>query len=64
MQKYQKESFEEYLQGAFMKDEPESVGNKDAFQDNFDDWLIDMGADLMIAYAEKWHVEQLLADLK
>jgi hypothetical protein len=31
--------FEEYLGYVFMADEPESIGSKDTFEDNFDKWL-------------------------
>ena len=47
-----------------MKDEPESVGDKDTFDDNFDRWLEYQGTDLIIVYAEKWHLEQTLYYLK
>ena len=33
------ESFDQYLQHYFMEHEPESVGCKDTFEDNFDTWL-------------------------
>ena len=49
------QTFEDFLISTFMEDEPESVGSKDAFQDNFDTWLIALDTDLIIAYAEKWH---------
>ena len=32
--------------------------------DGFSDWIADQPADLLIAYAEKWHLVQLLAKLK
>ena len=58
-----KQSFEDFLKDTFMKDEPESAGDKDTFDDNFDNWLEYQGAEI-IAYAEKWHVVKELADLK
>lgn len=60
MKKYNKESFEEFLGRMHMEDEPTVLD--DDLPDAFDNWLA-MGNELMIAYAEKWHTEQLLADL-
>jgi hypothetical protein len=57
-----KESFEEFLGRMHMADEPMVLD--DDLPDAFDNWLSNLGVDLIIAYAEKWHVEQLLADLK
>jgi hypothetical protein len=31
--------FEQYLEYVFMADEPENVGSKDTFEDNFANWL-------------------------
>lgn len=45
------QDFEDYLQDCFMRDEPESVGDKDSFQDNFDNWLQQLDADEWITYA-------------
>ena len=36
----------------------EEAGNKDTFGDNFDNWAADIDFDSMMAYAEKWGVEQ------
>jgi len=57
-----KESFEDFLGRMHMEDEPMVLD--DDLPDAFDNWLSNLGADLTIAYAEKWHTEQLLADLK
>ena len=61
---FMKESFDNFLKRTFMKDEPERVGDKDTFDDNFDRWLEYQGTDLIIVYAEKWHLEQTLYYLK
>ena len=54
------QTFEDFLISTFMEDEPESVGDKDSFQDNFDRWLVALDTDLLIAYAEKWHTVRML----
>lgn len=57
-----KESFKEFLGRMHMEDEPTILD--DDLPDAFNDWLGNIGADLLISYAEKWYLEQLLADLK
>ena len=57
-----KESFEDFLGRMHMEDEPMVLD--DDLPDAFNNWLSNLGAELTIAYAEKWHLEQLLADLK
>ena len=47
-------NFEEYLGYVFMEDEPESVGNKDTFDDNLDQWLEYQGAAIIIELADKY----------
>lgn len=61
VEKYDKESFEEFLSRKHMEDEPTVLD--DDLPDAFDNWLSNLGVDLMIVYAEKWHIEQLLANL-
>ena len=61
MQTYYKETFEDFLQRMHSDDEPTVLD--DDLPDAFDDWLSNLGVDLTIAYAEKWNVEQKLADL-
>ena len=46
--------FEDYLQTAFMEDAPESVGTKDDFQDNFDNWLQNLDASEWLEYGDKF----------
>jgi hypothetical protein len=40
-----------------MEEEPESIGSKDSFQDNFDKWLERQDTSEMIKYADKWGVQ-------
>lgn len=47
--------FEEYLQTMFMKDEPESVGTKDDFEDNFENWIHDLDAEEWLEYGDKFN---------
>ena len=61
MKAYQEESFREFLGRMHMEDEPTVLD--DDLPDAFDAWLSNLGIDLTIVYAEKWHVEQQLADL-
>lgn len=56
-----KETFEEFLGRMHMEDEPMVLD--DDLPDAFDDWISNIGSDLMIAYAEKWHIEQLIVNL-
>ena len=56
-----KETLNEFLQRTHMEDEPTVLD--DDLPDAFNAWLEDLGIDLMIAYAEKWHSEQMLAEL-
>jgi hypothetical protein len=61
MKKYYKETFTEFLQRMHMEDEPMVLD--DDLPDAFEGWLENQGIDLIIAYAEKWQVEQKIADL-
>lgn len=47
-------NFEQYLEYVFMDVEPESVGNKDTFQDNFDRWLQSKGLDYIMQHADSY----------
>lgn len=47
--------FEDFLQTMFMQDEPESVGDKDSFQDNFDNWLHNLDAEEWLNYGNKFN---------
>lgn len=46
--------FEDYLGYIFMKVEPELVGDKDRFQDNFDNWLQSRDLDYIMAQADSY----------
>lgn len=46
--------FEQYLEYIFMEVEPESVGDKDRFQDNFDNWLQSKNLDYIMAHADSY----------
>lgn len=46
--------FEDYLVYVFMRAEPESVGDKDTFQDNFDNWLERKDLYFMLAQADSY----------
>ena len=48
------DGFEDYLKECFMEDEPESVGNKDTFDDNFDNWLNQLDADEWMKYGDQF----------
>lgn len=61
MTTYNKETFEEFLGRMHFADEPTTLD--DDLPDAFDHWVSNIGVDLLIAYAEKWHLEQLLANL-
>lgn len=52
-------SFEKYLEEKHMEQEPTVLD--DDLPDAFDHWVCNIGYDLTIAYAEKWHTEQMLA---
>jgi len=56
-----KQSLDDFLKDTFMADEPESVGSKDTFDDNYERWLQGTDIEMLIAYAEKWHSAQMLA---
>ena len=56
-----KESLEDFLKKTHMEDEPTVLD--DDLPDAFDAWVSELGSELLIAYAEKWHSEQLLANL-
>ena len=47
--------FEDYLKIAFTIAEPESVGNKDTFDDNFDNWIQNLDTDEWIMYGDKFN---------
>jgi len=49
--------FENYLQEMFMKDEPESVGTKDDFEENFNRWIERMFKSELVAYATRYYIE-------
>jgi hypothetical protein len=61
MTTYRKESFEQFLGRMHTEEEPTILD--DELPDAFDHWLGTLGIDLMMAYAEKWHLEQILANL-
>ena len=46
--------FEDYLGYIFMEVEPESVGDKDRFQDNFDNWLLSRNIEDIMAQADSY----------
>ena len=56
------ETLEAFLERMHMEDEPMTLD--DDMQDAYEAWLSELGTNLYIAYAEKWHIEQLLAALK
>lgn len=58
---YHKEDFKQFLQRMHMQDEPTVLD--DDLPDAFDAWTEDLGFDLLVAYAEKWQIEQKLADV-
>jgi hypothetical protein len=49
------QDFEDFLKDCFMEDEPESVGNKDTFDDNFDNWLTQLDAEEWLKYGDKFN---------
>ena len=49
------QDFEDFLKDSFMLDEPESVGNKDTFDDNFDNWLNRLDASEWLEYGGKFN---------
>ena len=52
------QDFDDFLQDKFMEDEPESVGCKDDFQDNFDNWLQQLDADVWTRYGNLFGLKQ------
>lgn len=46
--------FNEYMQYVFTEVAPEEVGNKDDFQDNFDNWLQHQDYDYIMAHADSY----------
>jgi len=48
-----KQTFEDFLQNIFIQENPTILD--DDMPDGFSDWLTEQPADLLIAYAEKWH---------
>jgi len=49
------QDFEDFLKDCFMEDEPESVGTKDDFDDNFDNWLNRLDASAWLEYGDKFN---------
>ena len=49
------QDFEDFLKDCFMEEEPESVGNKDTFDDNFDNWLQNLDAEEWLEYGDKFN---------
>jgi len=47
-------TFNDYLVEKFWTNAPEEVGDKDSFEDNFNNWLEYQGADVLIQWAEEW----------
>ena len=54
---YKKESFDEFLGNLHLQAEPMLLD--DDIQEGYSRWLEEQGVDLIIAYAEKWHLMQL-----
>ena len=55
-------SFDEFLQYTFIEDEPESVGTKDDFEDNFSKWLEEQDTNDIIEWADmyaRWYAVSL-----
>jgi len=46
--------FEEYLGYIFMEVAPEEVGDKDTFDDNFDNWIQNQDLDTIIRHADAY----------
>jgi len=55
------ETLEAFLERMHMEDEPMTLD--DDMQDAYERWLGNLDIEEMILYAEKWHIEQLLAAL-
>jgi len=47
-------TFEDFLKDTFMRVAPEDVGDKDSFDDNFNDWICQLDLDNLIQYGESW----------
>ena len=47
--------FDDFLQAQFMQDEPESIGCKDTFEDNFANWLNQLDPSEWIEYGNKFN---------
>jgi uncharacterized protein (DUF1786 family) len=56
-----KKTFEEYLEMVHMNENPMILD--DDLPDDFDRWLSNLDVSEVMAYAEKWHDEQLQAQL-
>jgi len=56
-----KQTFNEFLEQKFIDENPTILD--DDMPDGFSDWLGDQGVDLIIAYSEKWHLEQILSSI-
>lgn len=46
--------FEQYLEYIFMEVAPEDVGDKDTFQDNFDNWLAEQHIETIMSHADSY----------
>lgn len=57
MKAFTKETFENFLARMHMEDEPMVLD--DDLPDHFDHWLSNLDLEMVILYAEKWHLEQL-----
>jgi len=60
MTTYRKESFKEFLRRTHIAHEPITLD--DDLPAAFNYWVGHIGIELMMAYAEKWHLEQILAN--
>lgn len=52
------QTFEDFLTNIFIQENPTILD--DDMPDGFSDWIADQQADLLIAYAEKWHTVRML----
>ena len=46
--------YEDYMKYIFMEVAPEEVGNKDTFDDNFDNWLQAQDTDTIMRHADAY----------
>ena len=54
---YKKESLHDFLRALHLKDEPTLLDED--IEEAYTAWLKEQGANLLIAYAEKWNLMQL-----